>query len=693
MGPRTDINGSATYKVRLNLARMAAPTMTPRNFKWLMAALLTLPALVGAALLFVIVFGWNWARAPLQDLALDKTGRALLIGGDLELHWAWPLPRISAANVSFANPPWALAPQMLAAEAVDVTLDLPALLQGRLAFPQVRLKQPRVFLEQASGGRKTWLLDRLQIDENRRIPIGQVLLDAGQITYIDTDHHTALHAALSTPGSGAAGSADVVFRAQGLYQGQPVLAHGSGGAVLAWRDDRTPYPMQVQATLGNTQVRAAGTVTSLHDWAAVDLALVLSGDNLASLFPLIGIALPPTPAYRSAGRLLRQGTRWRYESFTGQIGRSDISGTLQVDTAQARPLLTGALVSRRLDLADLGPAVGRPHPAPALAPGETVKPATPAPAAHVLPNLALDTTRWASLDADVTLKAQSLVHSQSLPLEQLQMRAVLKDRQLTLDPLDFGIAGGQLKAQVALDGRAAPLRGRAKAQLRGLKLAQLLPAAALGRTSVGLLGGELDLSGQGDSVGRMLATANGRVSLVAQRGEISRLLMEQTGLHLLEILSLNLTGDQTIALNCLVADFVVADGMMGARALVLDTAVNTLVGRGSINLAQETLDLTIVPHTKVASAVALRTPFNVKGSLREPRVQLDTARIALRGGSALLLGLLNPLLALVPLFEPGPGVGTDCAGLVRQAQAPQAAASAPLAVSAAATGRARLPLQ
>ncbi len=653
-----------------------------RLLKWLAVAALALLAVPASGLLWVSVFGWNWARGPLQDLALDKTGRELRIDGDLQLAFGWPAPRLRARDLRYANPPWAAQPQMLSADAVEVTVDLRELLHGRLAFPEVLLSRPRVFLEQASGGRKTWLLDRRQTDENMRIPIGRLLLDRGEISYTDRARGTAIQATLSSVDAPADGSdpgaaaRSVAFGAQGLFKGQTLAAQGGGGAVLALRDESQPYPLRVDATLGRTRVHAEGTITSLFKLSAADLQLTLTGDSLASLYPVIGIALPPTPAYRSAGHLVRSGTWWRYEKFAGQIGHSDIAGSLQVDTGGARPMLSGALVSHRLDLADLGPAVGarRSVPAAALAASAasdfTAPGGTALPPVRVLPDLPFDTARWRSLDADVTLRAQTLLRPKALPLENLQLRLLLKDARLTLDPLDFGVAGGQLNAQVTLDGRHDPLRGQVKAQLRGLMLARLLPTVDSSKTRIGRLDGDAELTGEGASVGRMLATADGRLSLVVQNGQISRLLMEQSGLHLLEILKLTLTGDQPVALRCAVADFGVTHGVMQARALVLDTAVNTLVGSGRIDLSRETYDLTVVPRTKETTAVALRSPVYIKGSFDKPLVQLDARRIAVRGAGALALGLLNPLLALIPLFEAGPGVDSECAQLVRKARAP-----------------------
>jgi uncharacterized protein involved in outer membrane biogenesis len=125
----------------------------------------------------------------------------------------------------------------------------------------------------------------------------------------------------------------------------------------------------------------------------------------------------------------------------------------------------------------------------------------------------------------------------------------------------------------------------------------------------------------------MLASANGKVGLVIAEGEISRLMMEKVGLHLWEIIALNLTGDQRIKLRCGVADFAVKNGVMQTNALILDTAVTTLFGTGSINLAQEKLDLTLKQQTKTTSPLALRSPIHIRGSFAKPEVGVDKAQV------------------------------------------------------------------
>jgi hypothetical protein len=58
----------------------------------------------------------------------------------------------------------------------------------------------------------------------------------------------------------------------------------------------------------------------------------------------------------------------------------------------------------------------------------------------------------------------------------------------------------------------------------------------------------------------------------------------------------------------------------------------------------------------------------VRGPLRNPQVLPDAKSLTARGLTAALLALVNPLLALAPFIESGPGKDSDCAGLLARAR-------------------------
>lgn len=280
-----------------------------------------------------------------------------------------------------------------------------------------------------------------------------------------------------------------------------------------------------------------------------------------------------------------------------------------------------------------------------------------------LPDTPYHLEKLRSMDADVKLKA-ARIEAPGWPLDDMQARLLLENGLLKLDPLNFGVAGGDIRSTVTMDARAATLRTRADIQARRLDLAKLMPGVKLGQDAIGKVGGRIALAGSGNSIAKMLGGSDGSVAVGMGQGQISNLLMEFTGIDVAEILKFKLTGDHKIPIRCGFGDFAVKDGVMTAKSLAFDTSDTVLVGSGTIDLNQEKLDLTIRPKPKDRSLLALRTPLLVTGTFKNPNARPDYKRLGLRGAAALALGAIAPPAALLATLELGPGKDTGCAGHV-----------------------------
>lgn len=606
----------------------------------------------------VVLYNWtNWnvLRGPISRAVENKTGRQLVIEGDLIMHLRWPNTRINTSRIRFANPAWATAKDMVDVNTVALTLNLPALIRGDIVLPEVRLNEANVSLEKSLDGRKNWLLDKYQKNENSQAVIHALALRKGQLSYLDPQQKTDIRADLSTNLNASRPEAALIFKAKGKYQGLPLLAEGTGGDLLSLRDKALPYPINIQGTIGSTSASAKGNVTSLLTFSKLDLNIAIRGGSLSELFPLIGVVLPDTPAYRTQGHLLRNAKSWRYEKFSGVIGNSDIFGTLDVDTAATpRPMLKGNLNSKSLHLADLGPLVGTQKP----------EKQSNVPRDRVLPSMPFRTERWKKMDADITLKANSIVRNKALPINDLSTHLRMRNAVLTLDPLKFGVAGGTLAGLVKLDGNNGVISASTDLKVRKMRLAQMFPTLESNKTSVGLINGDIELRGRGNNVANMLGSADGRFALVMNEGEISKFMMETAGLHLIEMLQIKLSRDRNIQINCGIADFGVKNGVMQSRTLMLDTDITRLNASGNVDMKNETLDLTLTQQSKKLSLISLRPTILVRGTLAKPKASVDKTKLASRGLGAALLGAVNPLLALIPLVETGKNQNSECARLI-----------------------------
>lgn len=632
-----------------------------------------LGALFLIVVLFAVFFDWNWLRRPIERFVTDKTGRTLLIKGNLNVQLGWPIIRFQVGDVTFANPRWAAQPLMLSVKRIDSGINLARLFDREVLIPNVRLEQPLIFLEISPDDRKNWLLDRKQKNSGAAPTIGNILLDSGQITFLQPAQHTDIVALLSTrqiaPGRSAG---DIAFSATGKFKGMPLKASGNGGRILSLNDQTLPYRLNIAAQLGQTDIKAAGTITNLAHFSAVDLDVALSGTSLDQLYPLIGITLPRTPEYTTKGHLVHSAKKWQYQNFTGRIGKSDIEGNFSVDQSSQRPFLSGNLTSKLLDLADLGPLIGKKPAPPAPQSGKKTaadtKSSEDEAKSDVLPDQPFRTQRWSKMNADVLIHAARIERKKALPIENLTTRIQLRDSILTLNPLDFGVAGGNLAGAITLDGQRNPIHASIMIHARKLLLKKLFPTVKLSKTSIGQINGDFDLTGNGDAVKQMLGTANGKFVLLIDSGEISKMMLETAQLHLWEMLETKLFGDKNIKINCAIANFNVDNGIFQTKTLLLDTDITTVIGSGDVNMHQESLHIDLKPHTKVISPVALRTPIYIRGTFAKPDITVNKTDLALQGAGAVALGAINPLLAIIPLIETGPGKNSECGKLIDQAQ-------------------------
>jgi uncharacterized protein involved in outer membrane biogenesis len=619
-----------------------------------------------AVVTLVLVFSIGQFKGPITRAISKATGRELLIEGDLRIVPSLIHPRLRAERVTFGNAEWGQYDYLLQADAIEATVSLAGLLRGRLVVPEVRLEGAALALEMDGEGRKNWILRQGEGEDKKesRIFVRHLTLDRGRLLYEDAANEISLAADLETNAEG------VAFVVEGTYQGWPATAEGQGGQVLALRDTDEPYPLKASVKIGDTSVKLDGRITELVGFSGIDMKIELSGRSMDDLYWIIGVALPSTSAYTTSGRLVRDGKLIRYENFAGKVGESDLAGTFQFDSSGARPMMTGDLVSKVLNLADLGSLVGTDQ--------EREK-------AGVLPDMSFDPARWSSVDADVKLSSGSIKRPEQLPLEKLNVRVLMKDSVLSLEPLDLGFAGGRLAGPVRMDGNKDPMDSSITMRVDKLQLAKLFPTIKEAQASLGNLGGAVDLKGRGNSVKDMLGTSNGKIALYMDGGRISRTLMEMVALDLWQIARLKLSGDQsTVEIRCAIADLDVKDGMAKINVLIIDTGVVNIQVGGWVNLKTEEMNLKIEPKPKQASITSLNSPLYVQGTFSKPRISLD-AKFAARGIGAIAMGVLSPLLAVIPLINEGPGKDSPCGQLIADALAQTKVASSGRSAASGAT--------
>jgi len=343
------------------------------------------------------------------------------------------------------------------------------------------------------------------------------------------------------------------------------------------------------------------------------------------------------------------------------LGNSDLQGDLTVDASGAKPTLRGGLRSRVLDFGDLGALFGGGK----YNPGQS---------AALLPDTPLHVERLNQMDADVAYTADS-IRSRDFPLRALVTHIGLQNGVLELKPLSFGFSQGKLSGSLKIDAHNPVPVSTMDARITDVHVESFIKSAD--KPVEGVIEARAVLTGRGNSVHKVAATAAGTVTAVIPSGRIRHSLAEWMGINVLNALSLSLAGDNSdTGVRCAVMHFGVQNGVLTSQQFVFDTDPVLVQGDGSLDLGQETINMHLQGAPKHFQFFRLRAPISVTGSLQHPDLGVSTGQILAQGAIGAGLAVASPIAAILAFIDPGVAKNADCAGLIATAKGQGAPASA-----------------
>ena len=630
------------------------------------------------AVLFAASFRWNMLRGPLAREASVVSGRPISIDGDLDVHiWSWT-PNATIHGLKIGNPAWVGGGLLADIPAMTIQIRFLPLLHRQADIVLLALEKPHVWLLRDAQGRSNW--SSANPNAPTKLPaIEHFKIDNGVLAMNDAKAGMVLHGSVwSDEAASDKNGGGFRFRGTGLRNGLPMTLNIDGGALLHLRADQ-PYPFVADVRQRATHVIARGSLDVPFDFGHFHSRLTASGHDLADLYELLRLAMPNTPPYELTGDLKREGQIYTMTRLSGRVGESDLSGGFTVDKTSGRAKLRADLVSRRLRLADLGTLVGAPPPRDRT-PLQKAQAAKLTAQSRMMPDATLNTSKLQSLDAVVHFRADSVTTQSNLPLRRASLHLTLDHGLLVADPIAFDFPHGALAGSVRLNARESTPRLDVDLTVKNVRLEDFFKAKQGAPPLQGVLQARARVHGVGDSVHKAASTADGDVTLVVPQGDIRKAFAELMGIDATKALGLLLAKNQSDEkVRCAVADFRAEHGVLHVRNLIMDSDQVLAQGQGTVNLADETLDLSLQGRPKSLRLVRLIAPITLKGHLNSPKVGVSAGKAPLQAGAAIGLAVFaTPLAAILPFVDPGLAKNADCVGLVGAARSE----GAPVKVSA-----------
>ena len=604
--------------------------------------------------------GWPFLRAPLAQQLSKRTGTPVTLGGDFRLQLLLQ-PGLTVDDVTIGSAAEMKVPHLLEAKGFVAQWrwsDVWRASKGAtLRLKYLGADQIDAHLVRLANGSANWALARSDAKAENKASsppqIDTLVLHTGTVTYRDAPLSIDLQAHITQsaqPGARLPWHAT----AKGSYRGTAVNITAQAGADLPiWMEangESKLTDLQFGGRLGTTQFDFNGEAGALWAGQGLNGKIDVRGSSLRSSGQPLGVTLPDTPPYRLRGRIAREGSVWSLVTNDATVGSSALTADMQYDTATTPPTLTGKLGGKRLAFADLAPSIGADQ--------------APRAADRVLPTEPFNVPSLAQMNANVQVNLAQLDFGTPniSPMSDLQVHLTLENSHLALSDLSARVAGGRLTGSTSLQADQNPPHWEAALGFTDVDLKRWIPSLKKGGASSqsnappylgGTLNAKVSLTGKGNSVADILGSSNGRLNLDLANGEMSQLITEAIGLDVAQALGMLIAGDVPLRLNCARAAAVVQDGVVKTHYAVLDNKDSTVRIQGGLSLKNESLQLRVVAEPKDFSPLSLRSPLNVTGSFKQPKVSIEGRNLLARAAGALVLGALAPPAALLAFIDTG----------------------------------------
>jgi uncharacterized protein involved in outer membrane biogenesis len=603
--------------------------------RWQLVAWLLL-ALLGGVVALAVTQAW-WLAPALSRYLSASSGRSVHFDRAVVTLSENFAPSLRLRGVRIDNAPWSRTQRPFAVfESAEFQLT-GRRSEGRWVISRVRLSDGEVHLERTADGLRNWRLRNPDHRGEGRFWFTVLEAERTTLSFLHPGADLELRASASP--SDAASSADPALPSRidfdGSHRGIAFRGSTLAGAAISLLKSGAWFPLRGHAEVEGVRIELDGRAADLLREPHLEARTLLTAKSLAAIAPWIGDRYRTAKALRATAQVSFEPARVTLTDAQAKVGVTDLAGQVVWSREEQKHRLRVDLRSESADASDLAWLAGRAAPVAARA-ASAVRPALiAASAVPASPASGSDAAAKANAwDAELSFGARRLHVAQTRAVQSLALKAKLLDGLLDVTSLDVGVAGGHATGSIRADLRQPVAAAAAEIAWRGVRLESLLPAQDESRRISGTLQGRTTLTAKGDALEDLLASAAGSASFRIADGTIASMLDAKMGLQGGKVVRTFLSGNEPLPLPCAAATVDIAAGKARITSLVIDSANTRTTGRGTLHLAQRTIDVVLTPTSKKPGLLDIGKSIRLQGPLAKPERQLVDRVGADAGGGA-----------------------------------------------------------
>lgn len=607
----------------------------------LVAGSLVTVVLLGAGLLTYLVLRLD-VRGEIERNVENATGRDLTINGSVGVSY-WPVLGLQAHDVTLANVEGGRAPAFIAADEIDIGVELRPLLDRQVNVRRLVFQRPRVALEVDANGLPNWLLrprgatgappptttppPEGPVDVNRT-SLREVRINDGEISFIDARQGSGW-AVGEVEITTALTSLDTPMRVQGsvVYNDRKVqLDANIARPGAAFRGELTQFVLNIGSDLLTAEMRGQTVATS----GEVSGTVRASGPSLRQLASWTGTPLQNAVGleqFAVTGRLTIGGGAYTFSNAGFAVdqvrGRGDfvlselrekpyLSGRLELFDFDLNPYISGQTPPAPEGQVDVAAATPNANPSPqATAEIATVEAAPRAVDVREAPSeTPIDFSGLKAFNADLELVTHAML-IQHMRVEASRLNLVLNDGYMAATIHNVSLYGGSGRGRFEIDAREPITRMSQDLAFTNLEARPFLTDAVNYGGIEGRAEVSLNVRVQGQTQSQMINSADGYAHIEVVSGVLHGVDMGGVATTIRNALRGELIAPEAeTPFQGFSATFAIADGVLASDSLSMNTSDLRIPGLAIIDLPNRRLDARLAPRSPRGGVVV---PFAARG--------------------------------------------------------------------------------
>jgi AsmA family protein len=561
--------------------------------------------------------GTEKLKPIIANAVMERTGRTLTIAGAIESEFSFT-PTVTASNISLSNPEWVKEGDMVQVDSAQVSLDLRSLLQKKIVINAVTVTGADVVLAKEKT-RNSWTFDPMnkqKLQEEASTPdmkamkkslldvqIGAITFENSTVTFLDNGKSFAA----SLPVINATLQPAISVKGTAVYQGSSTeFSLKPKAADLSELIDKAVAVVLTTALKdGYGTITATGDVTNIADDIAFDgkvTGKIASLHHLNTLIP--NGSLSPSDPITLDTNIRATATQLNVVMNDVRYGATTVRGKADVKLAKAIPYVTANITIPSYALSPSAPA-------------PSAKSSASAPAAKSASSN-IDVSALHKFNGSLSLVVDALQQDGKTLAKNITAKATVKDKRLSITNYSAGIYGGQATGSATVNAANKTPDISFKTVLTGFTASGLLSQFTQYRNvSNGSLNADIALASSGATTDALMQNAHGTIAYTLGKTLVDVPASATQINAFLNILRGKNTEGKQVEVTCSVGKLSVSNGVARTNTLLVDTPGAVISAEGTVNIANNTVAMTLSPRSKLAGLSSIAIPVKVSGAFSD----------------------------------------------------------------------------